>query len=86
MKTEIPARLRWACRRGMLELDILLGQYLEEVYATLSPDEQALFVELLGCNDQELFNWLTGKELPKEPQFVTLVEKIREHAQNRDRS
>ncbi len=83
MNTLTLSRLRWACRRGMLELDVLLGNFLEEAYATLSPEDQANFVNLLECNDQELFMWLTGKEKPTDPVFILMVEKIRHHAKTR---
>jgi antitoxin CptB len=82
-QTEIPPRLRWACRRGMLELDVLLGNFLEEAYLHLSSVDQALFVKLLECNDQELFEWLTGKKTAEEPDIATMVEKVRHHAQHR---
>ncbi|MEO8965757.1 MAG: succinate dehydrogenase assembly factor 2 [Gammaproteobacteria bacterium] len=77
------SRLRWSCRRGMLELDVLLGNFLEEAYVTLSPEDQAIFVELLARNDQELFYWLTGQEKASNPILAIMVEKIRHHAKNR---
>lgn len=83
MNPEIPPRLRWACRRGMLELDILLGHFLEEAYLHLSDDDKTLFMKLLACNDQELFEWLTGKKQPVEADILYMVEKVRQHAQNR---
>jgi len=79
----IPSRLRWACRRGMLELDVLLGNFLEEAYSEASSEDQKKFVNLLDCNDQELFMWLTGKETPSQPEFVDIVGKIRHHAKIR---
>ena len=79
----IPPRLRWACRRGMLELDVLLGNFLEEAYARLSSADQLLFVDLLKCNDQELFMWLTGKEAASNAALASMVEKIRQHAKIR---
>lgn len=81
--TVIPARLTWACRRGMLELDVLLGNFLKEAYGELSPEAQASFVELLSENDQDLFMWLTGKEQPVNPKHHKMVTMIREHAKNR---
>lgn len=86
MDSKIPPRLRWACRRGMLELDVLLGNFLEEVYLKLSTDDQALFVKLLECNDQELFDWLTGKKESNEPDLKVMVDKVRHHAQTRHSS
>jgi antitoxin CptB len=81
--TEIPPQLRWACRRGMLELDVLLGNFLEEAYPSLSPQEQDFFVVFLGENDQDLFTWLIGQITPPRHELFLMVEKIREHAQNR---
>jgi antitoxin CptB len=83
VNASIPPRLRWACRRGMLELDVLLGNFLEEVYSNLNQEDQNLFVRLLDCNDQELFGWLTGKNQASDPQLAIMVEKIRKHAQTR---
>jgi antitoxin CptB len=79
----VPSRLRWACRRGMLELDVLLGNFLEEVYTSLEEEDQSRFVQLLSENDQDLFLWLTGKEIPSQSGFVIMVEKIRNHAKHR---
>jgi antitoxin CptB len=83
VKTEIPARLRWSCRRGMLELDVLLGKFLEEAFLTSSEQEQAMFVQFIDNNDQDLFNWLTGKEVPADPDSKIMAEKVRFHAKNR---
>ena len=79
----IPSRLRWACRRGMLELDVLLGNFLNEKYVELSAEDQEIFVKLLAENDQDLFMWLTGKEICPEPSLSAMIEKIRLHAKTR---
>lgn len=83
MSQTIPPRLRWACRRGMLELDVLLGNFLEEAFLTSSVSDQETFIKLLDCNDQELFMWLTGKETPLEPDLIDIIGKIRHHAKIR---
>lgn len=83
MNDEIPPKLRWACRRGMLELDVLLGNFLNERYLQESGDNQKLFEKLLTCNDQELFEWLTGRTQTADADFALLIEKIRTHARNR---
>ena len=72
-----PARLRWACRRGMLELDLLLLPFFEQVFAKLNQQEQKLFEQLLGCNDQELYNWLIKHESVTYPELASLVERVR---------
>lgn len=48
------ARLKWQCRRGSLELDLLLKRYLETVYFVADDEEKACFVELLKLDDGEL--------------------------------
>jgi antitoxin CptB len=83
VETIIPPQLRWACRRGMLELDVLLGNFLEEAYLSASKKDQKQFVKLLNCNDQELFMWLTGKEIPTQTDLTDIVGKIRHHAKIR---
>lgn len=79
MNKTIPPQLRWACRRGMLELDILLGAFLEKAYISLPEGEQALFEALLKQEDQDLFEWLTGKKTPPT-EISSMIEKIRENA------
>ena len=70
-------RLKWACRRGMLELDVLLGNFLENGYQDLTDDDKRLFIKLLECADPELFSWLMGKETPPDPSFSRLVDAIK---------
>jgi antitoxin CptB len=64
-------RLRWLCRRGMLELDAWLALFLDTRYADLSPEMQAAFARLLDQDDMALIDWLTGeREPPAEFQAV----------------
>jgi antitoxin CptB len=79
----IPPQLRWSCRRGMLELDVLLGNFLEEAYLTLSPLEKEQFVLLLANTDQDLFTWLTGRVVPTDSVTAKMVKKVRQHAKDR---
>lgn len=69
-------RLKWACRRGMLELDLIFERYVNEQYLDADPAEQQTFKMLLGSEDQTLFNWLVKREPCDEPQFVDFVEKL----------
>jgi len=55
-------RLRWRCtRRAMLEMDILLGSFLDKHYADLTPEQAAVFVALADMEDLELWPLITGK-------------------------
>lgn len=69
------ARLKWQCRRGTKELDFLLNRYLETGYLVADQAEKALFVELLGFEDDELSAVLMAEaEVPEE--MEVLVGKI----------
>lgn len=69
-------RLWWHSRRGMLELDVLLLPFLEEVYDDLSEEDQARYRNLLDVEDPELFKWFMQKEKPSDPDHRAIVEKI----------
>jgi antitoxin CptB len=71
------ARLRWHCRRGMRELDVLLTRYLERTYASTSPDERAAFVQLLDLPDPDLFGYLVGRTIPGEAIQRDIIARIR---------
>jgi antitoxin CptB len=71
------SQLRWRCRRGMLELDYLLQNYLEEHYSLSSPQELASFQKLLDTPDNLLLEYLLGTTLPIDPGFQDVVKKIR---------
>ncbi len=69
-------RLRWQCRRGMLELDHLLMRFLDLGYRDLDAERQAEFVALLGQQDQDLSDWLMSRKVPDDPRFRSLVHHI----------
>lgn len=77
------SKLHWACRRGMLELDILLNNFLDEAYGKLASEDKMRFVGLLSSTDPELFAWLMGHETPEDPELKSIVERVRQHARSR---
>ncbi len=60
------ARIHWACRRGMRELDISIMPFFEHEYDSLSDDEKRIFIRLLECDDPDLFNWLMNHGKPAD--------------------
>lgn len=59
------SRLRWRCRRGMKELDLVLVRFLEHRYCVAPESEQAAFRQVLEMQDPEILAYLTGRtELP----------------------
>jgi antitoxin CptB len=68
-------KLRWRCRRGMLELDVLLVRYLDEHFRSASNAEQEAFRQLLETQDTILYTYCLGSSRPP-PQFAALIERI----------
>ena len=70
-------RLRWLCRRGSLELDIILTRYLDQRYESAIESEKQLFEELLALEDSDLQHYFIAQEIPKDPVLAQLVHTIR---------
>ena len=70
------ARLRWRCRRGTREMDLLLLRFLERDYPHLGAGEQSLFGALLGEPDPDLYAWITGQTEPSNPDYLPIIGKI----------
>jgi antitoxin CptB len=68
-------RLRWRCRRGMKELDILLARYLDERFCTAPAEEQEAFRGLLEIQDPVIYAYCLGQERPPE-HLAVLIERI----------
>lgn len=70
-------RLFWGSRRGMLELDLVLMPFLENVYPTLEQDDKERYWLLLEEQDQDLFVWFMRREDPANPELQRIVDIIR---------
>ena len=53
-------RVRWQCRRGMLELDVVLARFLAYHFETLTPGQHAAFKTLLEYSDNDLWDLVSG--------------------------
>lgn len=70
------ARLRWRCRRGMRELDVVFQRYLEQHYAGAPSAEQRAFESLVELQDPQLLNYLVGRETPADPELVNVIARL----------
>ncbi len=58
--------LKWAIRRGMLELDLVLEGFVNKHYDNLSDTDKLSFEELLRCEDNDLHSWLIKQDYSNE--------------------
>jgi antitoxin CptB len=71
------SRLRWLCRRGMKELDVVLTRYLEHTYESAATSEQDQFRELLQMPDPDLYNLLLGRDVADDPDLARFLRQLR---------
>lgn len=74
--TNNKARLRWACRRGMLELDVLFLPFVDEAFDQLSESQKLTFERLLEGDDPDLFAWFMGHQECKDAELNDMVQLI----------
>ena len=69
-------RIRWRCRRGLLELDLVLARFLERHFDSLGPGSIATLRRLLERPDPELFDLVMGRDQAQgaaERELVALI-------------
>jgi antitoxin CptB len=69
-------RIYWHCRRGMLELDLILVPFVENHLRLLPAPDQQRFVRLLEQEDTDLFRWLLRAESPADADLSNIVGQI----------
>jgi len=74
-------RLFWHSRRGMLELDVLLVPFVQEVYPSLSQQDQDRYKKLLDCEDQDMFVLFMQRGEPEDPDLKYIVRMILDRVQ-----
>lgn len=70
------SRLQWRCRRGLLELDLVLQAFLHREYAALSAEEKQDLERLLALPDNTLLAYVQGRDKPEELELKQLLIKI----------
>ena len=73
------SRLRWRCRRGMLELDLVLQTFLSSSFSSLSTDDRARFELLLELSDPDLCAYLLRRDEPKNNDTKLAVNLVLSH-------
>jgi antitoxin CptB len=70
-------QLRWRCRRGMLELDLVLGRFLERYLAALPSEQKQVFGKLLDLPDPELWDLIQGLTQSDNAELVPVLALLR---------
>ncbi len=71
-------RMRWRCRRGMLELDIILDRFVQRHYAHMGEAHRLAFDTLLDVPDTILWDMITGRgSAPQAGALSEVLELIR---------
>jgi antitoxin CptB len=79
LSEEQKAKIRWRTRRGMLELDLLLGRFCEKALDGLTPLDYKRLEALLEAPDPELLAWLMGDEKPTDPELASVVKWVQSY-------
>ena len=77
MTPERMGRIRWRCRRGMLENDLILARYLDAHADMLTEAEVAMLDRLLDLPDNDLWDLIAGRAASHEPAIAELVAQLR---------
>jgi antitoxin CptB len=70
-------RLRWHCRRGLLELDLVFTRFLERHFDSLDGDGLKALQELLAYEDTDLWPMISGRKECEKPHLRGLIELLR---------
>jgi len=80
-ETELKRQI-WHSRRGMLELDVLLGPFAVDILPSISAAEQKTYVRLLGQQDPDLFTWFMGHGCSDDKDLDAMVKLVKDYAKS----
>ena len=66
-----------AWRRGLREMDLIMGRFADAHLPTMNEDELAEFERLLDAPDTEVLAWITGGEAPPREFMTPLLARLR---------
>jgi antitoxin CptB len=73
------AKIRWQCRRGMLELDLIFQRFLKQSLDDLTDEQLSAFESLLEIPDPDLYAALMGYDPLQEKELADFVSFIQHH-------
>ena len=70
-------RVRWHCRRGLLELDLVLNHFVDNRFAQLTPEQKGALGRLLDLPDNDLWDLVTGRARIEDEGCAEIVGMLR---------
>ncbi len=71
-------RLRWHCRRALLELDLMFQRYWRRTGDDVDAATEAALERLVAMEDHDLWDLVSGRRETDDPQLKGMVEKLRQ--------
>ncbi|MBK9021045.1 MAG: succinate dehydrogenase assembly factor 2 [Sulfuritalea sp.] len=71
-------RLKWHCRRALLELDLVFDRFWERYEDSLDEQGEAALESLLELEDHDLWALVSGRDVTDDPQLTAMIERLRE--------
>ncbi|WP_338521620.1 succinate dehydrogenase assembly factor 2 [Candidatus Legionella polyplacis] len=69
-------KIKWRCRRGILELDLILRKFINNKIFLLSKKQLFFFEMLINYDDQVLFDWFVGRKFPLDKNIQNIIKTI----------
>lgn len=70
-------RIKWHCRRGLLELDLVLQRFVTQRLDSLDPHQLEVFGELLEYEDNDLLDMVMARAEPVDVRLNGVLEMLR---------
>ena len=70
-------RIKWHCRRGLLELDLVLERFVTRYFEELDAEQTEVFKELLAYEDNDLLDMVMGRAEPVNEDLSAVLELMR---------
>lgn len=70
-------KLRWHCRRALLELDLVFQRFWERTGDDMDEEAEAALARLLELEDHDLWDLVSGRQETADPQLKGMVERLR---------
>lgn len=71
-------KVRWQCRRSLLELDLVLARFLEREFDCLDDGQIADLEDLLCCDDYDLWAFINGSKPCETARWQKMIARLRQ--------